>query len=88
MSGYLPVQDALTSELGYPVVLARIAMTSRAAVPCLNLGNQFLGLIPRSLKVCQGWVCFSLGTSAPEHVIKLTQCHLTWIGTHHVTHPV
>ncbi len=51
-----PISDQFALELGSPVGLTRIAMTSRSAVPALRDGNQYTGVIPRSLKVCMSQV--------------------------------
>ncbi len=45
------VYDELALEIGYPAIVSRIAMTSRAAIPALRDRNQYTGVIPRSLKV-------------------------------------
>ena len=37
--------------LGHPAYISRIAITGRNAVPNIVTGTQFVGLIPKSLKV-------------------------------------
>ena len=47
----------LALGLGYPIVLSRTGITARTPVPSLKAGNQFLGVIPKSLHVPEfGWV--------------------------------
>ena len=49
--------DAAVMDLGYPAILSRMAITARTPIPALNVGNLFLGLIPKALKIPKlGWV--------------------------------
>ena len=49
--------DAAVVDLGYPAILSRMAITARTPIPALKVGNLFLGLIPKAVKIPKlGWV--------------------------------
>ena len=68
----MPVADEVVMELGYPAVLSRMAITARTPVPALKVGNLFLGLIPKALKIPKlGWVSDII--SWRDLSVKMTQ---------------
>ena len=55
--GMIHLADEVVVELGYPAILSRMAITARTPIPALKVGNLFLGLIPKAIKIPKlGWV--------------------------------
>ena len=67
-------------ELGYPVALSRAGITARTPVPSLKAGNQFLGVIPKSLHVPEfGWVVDLI--SWRDDSFKITEDEIFLVNT-------
>ena len=50
-------QSTHMTKLSYARILGRIALTARASLPTLQVGGQFVGFIPKSVRISPfGWV--------------------------------
>ena len=77
--GLFELTDALTMEQGYPVILSRMAITARTPAPAMKAGNQFLGLIPKSLQVPKiGWISDII--SWRDNSAKMTQDEINLVS--------
>ena len=77
--GLMPVADEVVMGLGYPAVLSRMAITARTPVPALKIGNLFLGLIPKALKIPKlGWVSDII--LFRDLSVKMTQPQIDQVG--------
>ena len=85
MFGLFELSDALTTDQGYPAILSRMAITARTPAPAIKAGNQFLGLIPKSLKVPKiGWVSDII--SWRDNSAKMTQDEIDLVSADILTY--